>query len=180
MSYSRYSANMKTISAIRSASKLGLFALLLSSSSCLLFSGRCIYEMRNVITRGIVSENNAPILTAEVIVGEQRDSDPDKDFHWQITGITFVGHVQSISFVDNTAKSKVLYDLPLFTGQMPNFLISSGAVQQTQGAKISGFYDILAKGHGLLIIKTDLPGKAIIEVPLPVEDRQDWHRPYCS
>src|SRR5215211_3859040 len=152
----------------RTARVAALCLAAMSTSSCLLFSGRCIYETRNVITRGIISENGAAILTAEVIVGEQRDSDPDKDFHWQITGATLVGHVQSISFVDNTAKSKVLYELPLFTGSVPNFLISSGAVRQTEGAKLNGFFDVLAKGRGLLLIRTDLTGKSIIEVPLAV------------
>ena len=95
---------MKTISAIKSTSKLGLSALLFFSSGCLLFSGRCIYELRNVITHGLVSENGTTILDAQLIVGEQRDHEPDKDFHWQITGATLVGHVQSISLVDKNAK----------------------------------------------------------------------------
>jgi hypothetical protein len=163
-----------------SISKLALLTALLSTSGCLLFSGRCIYELRNVITRGVITENGAETFNAELIVGEQRDHEPDKDFHWQITGATMVGHVQSISFVDKNAKSTVLYELPLFTGQQPAFLISSGAVRQSGGAKLNGFFDILAKGRGLLIVRTDLPGKAVIEVPLPVESYQDWSRPYCS
>src|SRR5690349_23181583 len=113
------------------ASSVAMPLMLLSASGCLALSGRCIYETRNVITHGLVTESGATILDAQLIVGEQRDYEPDKDFHWQITGATLVGHVQSISLVDKNAKSTVLYDLGLFAGQNPNFLISGGAVTQT-------------------------------------------------
>jgi hypothetical protein len=171
---------MTLIKARTIANNFALPLMLLSASGCLALSGRCLFESRNVITRGSVVEAGDTTLAAELIVGEQRDFEPDKDFHWQITGIRFVGHVQSISFVDNAAKSTMLFDLPVFTGQQPTFLVSSGAVTQSNGANLNGFFDILSKGRGLLLIRTDLPGKALIEVPLPVYQQQDWTRPYCS
>ena len=144
----------------------------------MLLSGRCIYESRNVITTGALTESGVSILSAQVIVHEQRDADPDKDISWQITAATLQGHVQSVVLVDNAAKSNILFTFPVPT-QNPN-VISSGFARQTEGAQLNGLFDLVSSGRGMLLIQTDLPGKSLIELPLKVESKEDWSRPYCS
>jgi hypothetical protein len=145
----------------------------------MILSGRCIYEIRVVGTNGTLSENGTVIATAEVIESEQRDTDPDKDLSWRISSAALLGHVQSIVLVDNTDKATVLYDFPIVTFPGQN-VIASGFVQQSTGAKLNGFFDLLSRNRGLLIIRTDIPGRAVIEIPITVSYKEDWNRPYCS
>jgi hypothetical protein len=145
----------------------------------MLLSGRCIYETRGVATTGQVTTGNADSVMADVDLDEQRDADPDKNMSWNIRGTSLFGHVSSIELVDNTAKSVVLYTFPVNTDTRLS-RISYGYVQQTAGAKLNGFFDLLSKNRGLILIRTNIPGRSVIEVPLTVTRKSDWNRPYCS
>ena len=55
-----------------------LIALPMAASSCMLLSGRCLYELRNVVAEGTLLENNLTIAAAHMVESEQRDYQPDK------------------------------------------------------------------------------------------------------
>lgn len=157
-----------------------------STVGCLLLAtlggcnlSNCVYELRDVAAAGVVSENGTQIVSATVSVDEQRDSGPDKTFTWKIISQTLAGHIQSMVFVDKTAKSVVLYTFP--SAPVPaQSIVASGYATQSGGANLNGFFDILAHDRGLILITTDLPGKSLIEMPLTLSSKHDWNRPNCS
>jgi hypothetical protein len=158
-----------------------LFALALvpaSSTGCLLLSGRCIYELRGVVAAGQVIQSPADTVSAEVNLGEQRDSDPNKTMSWMIRGSAIKGRVQSITLRDESNPTVVLYDFPVPVTEFPT--LSNGAVSQNEGANLNGLFDVLAGSRGIIVITTDIPGRATIQLRLNVTSKSDWNRPYCS
>ena len=152
-----------------------LSALPVFFSSCSLLSGRCLYELRNVIADGTVLENNVETASAHLVESEQRDYQPDKNMSWQITGDALKGHVTRISLRDgNTLR----YDFPISTGSQP--VLSSGFVRQSEGANINGFFDLLSSRNATIVISTDLPVRPTVTIPLLSVQSDDWSRPYCS
>src|SRR3954469_12969720 len=81
--------------------------------SCAIFDGHCIYEIRNLQGAGHVDDLGAPLVTAELTLFEQRDSDPNKDIHWIISGTTLKGHVLSAALKDVSAPTQVLLNLDI-------------------------------------------------------------------
>jgi len=161
------------------ATKLMLLALaLLATSGCMALSGRCIYELRGVSANGQVVQAPGDTVSAEVIVGEQRDADPNKTMSWMIRGSSLKGRVQSITLHDETNMSQVLYTFPLTASTFPP--LSNGTVSQNQGANINGFFDVLAGSRGIILITTDIPGRGTVQFRLNVTSKSDWNRPYCS
>src|SRR5215216_31629 len=105
----------------------------------MLFSGRCLYELRNVIADGSVLENTLPIAAAHMVEIEQRDYQPDKDFSWQITGETLKGHATRITLQEG---STIRYEFLVEGTSRPD--LSSGFVRQSEGANLNGFWDLLS------------------------------------
>jgi hypothetical protein len=157
---------------------LTLLAVSLAFSTCTLLSGRCLYETRNVMAEGRVLESNAEIASAQVILHEQRDYEPDKDFGWQILGPQLKGHTTRITLRDNAAPSTVFYEFPIHSD--PRMVLASGTVRQSEGANISGFFDLLSSGRAIVVITTDLPERPTVTIALSSVSREDWSRPYCS
>lgn len=159
--------------------RLAIGLVVSATSACSILSGRCLYETRAVSTETVVTDNGAELVRIMLTEFEQRDYEPGKDMSWSIISEALFGHVTSIVLVDATAKTTVLYTFPL-TNIEGQHLISNGAVAESQGANLNGFFDLLSRSRGMLIIRTDIPGKTVIEVPLEVRSTQDWFRPYCS
>ena len=153
-------------------------ALLPALSGCLLLSGRCIYELRGVVAAGQVVQAPADTVSAEVNLGEQRDSDPNKTMSWMIRGSAIKGRVQSITLRDESNPTVVLYNFPVPVTEFP--ALSNGAVSQNEGANLNGLFDVLAGSRGIIVITTDIPGRAAIQLRLNVTSKSDWNRPYCS
>ena len=162
----------------RFKSILALLAVPMAFSSCMLFSGRCLYENRNVIAEGQRLDNNMVIASAQLILHEQRDYEPDKNFSWQIQGPELKGHVTRITLGDNAAPSSVLYDFPIHTD--PRLVLASGFVRQSEGANVNGFFDLFSSRRAIVVIATDLPASPTVTVELLNVTRDDWSRPYCS
>ena len=102
------------------AATMTLIALALpATSGCLLLSGRCIYELRSVVANGQMVQAAGDTVSAEVIVGEQRDSDPNKTMSWMIRGAALKGRVQSITLRDESNPSRVLFTFPITTSTFP-------------------------------------------------------------
>ncbi len=156
-------------------SLMALAAAPLIFSNCGLLSGRCLYELRNVVAEGSLVENNVTIAVAHLVESEQRDYQPDKDFSWQITGETLKGHVTKITLQDGAS---IRYEFPVEDPSRP--ALSVGFVRQSEGANINGFWDFLSDRKGTVVITTDLPSRSSVTVPLLNVQSSDWNRPYCS
>lgn len=152
-----------------------LIALPMAASSCMLLSGRCLYELRNVVAEGTLLENNLTIAAAHMVESEQRDYQPDKDFSWQISGEGLKGHVTRITLQEGAS---VRYEFPINDSFRPD--LSNGFVRQSEGANLNGFWDLLSDRKGTVVISTDLPSRSTVTLPLLNIQSSDWNRPYCS
>jgi hypothetical protein len=130
------------------------------------------------MAEGRVLESNAEIASAQLILHEQRDYEPDKDFGWQILEPQLKGHTTRITLRDNAAPSTVFYEFPIHAD--PRMVLASGTVRQTEGANINGFFDLLSSGRAIVVITTDLPERPTVTIALSSVSREDWSRPYCS
>ena len=152
----------------------GGVALMLTFSGCLALSGRCLYETRGVNTSGAILIGAADSVTAYLVLSEQRDYQPDKNMSWQIRGSSLKGQITSITLVDQAGD--IRFTMPLDAPSTPQ--LSGGFVRQSEGANLSGLFDVLASGQAKVVIKrTD---GTFITVPLQNITRNDWNRPYCS
>ena len=148
-------------------------------NSCMLLSGRCLYETRNVIADGTAPNGTTSIIAqAKLILGEQRDYQPDKVFSWQITGPDLKGHVTKIALRDNAAPGTDRYVFEIVDAARPD--LSSGAVTQNAGANLNGLFDLLSSKRAIVVITTDIPGQTTVTIPLLNATKDDWSRPYCS
>ncbi len=149
-------------------------------SSCAYFDA-CNYETRSVQASGEANTNGVQMAAAQIVLSEQRGSDPDRSIYWIITGANVKGHVVSAAFKDSSDPSSVLLALPLSTAAQAS--ISEGTKTDKTGANLSGFFDLVSAGRGIVEIQTDfyaIDGNNVITVPVTVTQRQDWVRPNCS
>lgn len=168
----------RTIMQLKPAKIIVLAVALLTTSGCSALSGRCIYELRGVSTNGELVQAAGDTVSAEVILGEQRDTDPNKTMSWMIRGSSLKGRVQSITLRDDANPSLVLFTFPLTASSFPP--LSNGTVSQNQGADLNGLFDVLAASRGIVVITTDIPGRGTVQLRLTVTSKSDWNRPYCS
>ncbi len=149
-------------------------------SSCAYFDA-CNYETRSVQASGEAKTNGVQMAAAQIVLSEQRGSDPDRSIYWIITGANVKGHVVSAAFKDSSDPSTVLLTLPLSTPAQAS--ISEGTKTDNTGANLSGFFELVSAGRGIVEIQTDLyaiDGNSVIIVPVSVTQNQDWFRPNCS
>ena len=152
--------------------------LALGLASCDLLSGKCTYEIRSLEVGGAINDNGTVFATATMSFSENRGSLSNQSVYWLVSSDALKGHVTSASFKDTTDPSKVL--LTLGVAAPDRVEISQGATGTAQGANLGGFHDILASGHGMIELATDLPGQLTVQIPLAVTSSTDWTRPYCS
>lgn len=153
---------------------------LIALSGCAYFD-RCNYEIRSVQASGEANSNGTQLAAAQIVLSEQRGSDPDRSLYWIITGVNVKGHVVSAVFKDSSDPSTVLLSLPLSAPAQAS--VSEGTKSDKTGANLSGFFDLVSAGRGMLEIQTDLyaiDGNNVITVPVTVTQKQDWVRPNCS
>jgi hypothetical protein len=150
------------------------FALLLSGCDI----GRCIYEIRGLQASGQVIGVAADSVSANITLSEHRESDPSKEFYWAISAPAVKGHVTSAELKDAADPTHVLLSLPLGPPDRP--LISENAVSTRQGLNLSGLWVVLSANRGVIELRTDLPERPVIVIPLTVTEKQNWMRPYCS
>jgi hypothetical protein len=147
-------------------------------SNCMILSGRCLYELRGVGASGSFVFSPTDSVSADVIVDEQRDYEPDKNMSWQIDGPSLKGHVTRVTLEDNSTSPRTLYDFPLAPTSVP--MLSNGFVRQSEGANLNGLFDLLGSKRALIVIRTDQPSRPSVTVPLTTVRKDDWNRPYCS
>ena len=123
-------------------------------------------------------DNNLEIAYAQLNQYEQRDYQPDKNFTWQMRGPELKGHATRITLRDSAAPTTVVFEFPIHAD--PRMPLASGSVRQTEGANISGFFDLLSSGRAIVVITTDLPQRPTVTIALSSLMREDWTRPYCS
>lgn len=153
---------------------------LIALSGCAYFD-RCNYEIRSVQASGEANSNGTQMAAAQIVLSEQRGSDPDRSLYWIITGVNVKGHVVSAVFKDSSDPSTVLLSLPLSAPAQAS--VSEGTKSDKTGANLTGFFDLVSAGRGMLEIQTDLyaiDGNNVITVPVTVTQKQDWVRPNCS
>jgi hypothetical protein len=155
-----------------------VLGLALAVSGCDLLSGKCTYEIRSLEVAGTINDNGTPFATASMSFSENRGSISNQSVYWLVNGDALKGHVTSASFKNSTDPSKVLLTLDIASPDRVE--ISQGATGTAQGANLGGFHDILAAGHGIIELATDLPGQLTVQIPLAVTNSTDWTRPYCS
>ena len=153
-------------------------ALALALAGCNLLSGKCTYELRSLETSGTINENGAELVSAQVLVSEERGSLRNTSLYSLVTGATLKGHVLSASLKDASDMATVRLALEIATADRPE--ISQGAADTQNGANLGGVHDFLAAGRGVIEIQTDIPSRQTIVLPLVVTRNGDWIRPYCS
>ena len=151
----------------------------LTIGACNLFNGKCTYETRGLQLAGQVPGSGGALLAAaEANVSESRGSLQGSSIYWVVTGTTLKGHVLSASLKDASDPSHALLDLPLASAERS--VITEGETNTVSGADLSGFYNILSAGRGIIELKTDASSSSTITIVLVVTSSHDWTRPYCS
>ena len=158
---------------IRLRQLLPVFAVFLSGCNL----GKCIYEIRSLQASQVVG-SGADTVGANINLSERRDSDPSKDLYWIISGPSIKGHVTSAELKDAGDLSKVVLSLPIAPADRP--VISESAVSTRQGRDLNGYWEIFSANRGVIEIRTDLPARPLITIPLNVTSKNDWTRPNCS
>ena len=142
------------------------------------FISACTYESRSITAAGVIVENGADLVNAEVHASGLRGSLEWKDFDRIIKG-TLKGHVTSINFIRSDDPTAFQLALSLDDSSSP--FISTGTQTQKPGEDapaLGGVYEILDANLGALEITTDLPSQSRIVLPLVVTFQQDWYRPH--
>ena len=153
-------------------------ALVLFASGCrLLDFDSCLYELRGVEAAGTISEGGSELLYGRLNLVEQRDYQPEKSLIWQVRGAPLKGHVASAVFRD-ADQSKTLFVLTLLPASTGD--IAGGTANQSGGADLNGFYDVLAANRGVIDVRTDLPGRDSIRLPITKTFQENWYRPKCG
>jgi hypothetical protein len=151
---------------------------------CLLFvSGcsaisNCRWEERSVTARGVIIEDGAEIVSADVTVGASRGSLLWKSLDRTIAGASLKGHVTSITLVRSDDPTRVLLAIPV--DESFSSLISSGSMLQRPGETdpdLGGLFEIVAENLAVIEITTDLPSRTHVSIPLQVNHQTDWVRP---
>jgi hypothetical protein len=153
---------------------LPVFAILLSSCDW----GKCIYEVRSLQASGEVIGPGTDLAGANITLSEQRDSDPSKDLYFIVNAPSLKGHVTSAELKDAADLSHVLLALPLASADRP--VISESAVSTRADANLSGYWEIFSANRGVIELRTDTPGRALVTIPLTVMSKTNWTRPECS
>jgi hypothetical protein len=151
--------------------------VLLVFSACNLVREKCTYEVRSLAAAGEFDDAGTALVAAQVVFSETRGSLQYESMSWSVTG-TAKGHVLSASFKDINNLSQVLLDLPLASADRPE--IAQGAADTRTGASLAGFRDIIAAGHGVIEVQTDLPSRGTVPVQLTPTNVGDWIRPDCG
>jgi hypothetical protein len=132
-----------------------LFALL-AVSDCGYFDA-CQYEIRSLQASGNAIENGVVLVAVQLTVSEQREIDPNKSIYWLLTGDSMKGHVISAVFKDSSDPSRVLLSLPVSSASQAT--LSEGArSEKTDAVDLSGFFDLVSAGRGIVEIQTDFYG----------------------
>jgi hypothetical protein len=152
---------------------LPVFAIFLSSCNL----GQCIYEVRGLRAGGVTGAS-ADTVGAFISLSEQRDSDPTKDMYWIVSGPSIKGHVTSLELKDAADLSHVVLSLPIATADRP--VISESVVSTREGANLSAYWDMFSANRGVIEVRTDLPARLLVTIPLTVANKTDWVRPNCS
>ena len=139
--------------------------------------GKCIYEVRGLQAGGVVGAS-ADTVGSFISLSEQRDSDPSKDMYWIVSGPSVKGHVTSVDLKDAADLSRVVLSLPIAAADRP--VISESVVSTKEGANLSAYWDMFSANRGVIEVRTDLPARPLITIPLTVADKTDWIRPNCS
>jgi hypothetical protein len=151
--------------------------ILLAFSACNLVREKCTYEVRSLVAAGEFDDAGVALVAAQVLFSETRGSLQYQSMSWSVTG-SAKGHVLSASFKDINDLSQVLLDLPLASADRPE--IAQGAADTRAGAHLEGFRDIIAAGHGVIEVQTDLPARGTVTVQLTPTTVGDWIRPDCG
>lgn len=137
----------------------------------------CIYEVRSLQAAGVTGASPDSV-GAYINLSEQRDSDPSKDLYFIVSGPSIKGHVTSAELKDAADPGHVLLTLPIASTDRP--VIAESAVSSRTGANLSGYWEIFSASRGVIEVRTDLPARPLITIPLIVAKKQDWIRPNCS
>jgi hypothetical protein len=153
---------------------LPVLAVMLSSCDL----GKCIYEVRTLEASGQIIGAASDSIGANVNLSEQRDSDPSKDLYFIISASSLKGHVTSAELKDAADPTRVLLTLPLAPPDRP--VIAESAVSTRADANLNGYWEIFSANRGVIELRTDLPGRSLITIPLTVTSKTNWTRPQCS
>ena len=153
-------------------------AIVLLASDCMIFGGRCLYEIRGIEADGKINQNGVELAAGHLTLSEQRDLDPNKSLYWLLTGPTLKSHVTSARLTDAANSSQTLLDLPLADASQEK--LSEGGADQRAGADLNAFWDLLSANRVVFELHTDDPARPTITLPVTVTGKQDWTRPYCS
>jgi hypothetical protein len=154
-------------------------AALLAVTGCghLFYDDRCGEESRDVSAdaRILSAEGDSTGFTS-VSFGEHRGGEPS--IWWFVVSDGLRNHIQTARLVASEDRSSVLVDLPGIVG---GWSAMEGDLTPYVGPP--DFDDLFARAVGdgfTLVLSTDLPGRAVIALPLHRSVFNDWGRPHCS
>ena len=152
----------------------------LAVSDCAL-NGRCTYESRAALADGQVTENGLQIARAIAHIGATRGSSNRRSFSWDIIAQPLDGHMVSVALTDASQPGVIVLELPFLTQFQPATI--RGVLDQEDDAPtpaLGGIFELVVSNQAVLEVRTDLPSRPLVRIPLTVSAHDDWHRPYCS
>src|SRR5215217_2831961 len=136
---------------MKSLRLLTSLAICLAASSCMIFSGRCLYEIRGITGYAAFSLGGTDSVNVEMIISEQRDYETDKNMSWFIAAPSLKGHVTRIVLEDSRlASPQVVFEFPITAQAFPP--ISNGFVRQSEGTNLNGFFDLISTDRAVIVI----------------------------
>jgi hypothetical protein len=137
----------------------------------------CIYETRFVGTAGTATTPNGTVVVEHL---NFRDYTPEAqsptELIWSVRGQDFGALVVSVTLRDTRNPAQVVRPLVSFTQPSPGPFALRDARQIPPGERDQIFN--LLSGNAMAV--AELTNGSTITVPLPVTERQDWHRPNCG
>jgi hypothetical protein len=128
----------------------------------------------------VTDTQNDP-TTAVVNVSATRGSLSWRDVGWSINASSYAGHVTALALIETTNPNTTLLSLPVDPHPAPGQYNSSFIQREGETTPaLGGIFEIVAANRAAVEIRTDLPTRPSITLPLTVEFEQDWHRPNCS
>ncbi len=157
--------------------KIAGAVLIATQASCALLNGGCDFESRDVRAAGRIDEGGALLVSADVSVHETRGGLTQGEVHGQVDGPTLKGHVLSALIKDAAGSSRTVV---LTVAPASSSSLAYGGEDAKSGFDLSGFHEVLVANNGIVEIKTDIPSRPTILVPLLVTLVTGWVRPNCS
>jgi hypothetical protein len=160
-----------------------MISLPLALSGCQSLAG-CKHEDRSVKVSGSVIEGATEVARATATFLDYKGGLNLRDFTWAVTATSLEGHITSFVLVNSAQPVPILLDLPIREPKPPSgygYAYEGTLIQRVGEATpaLGGIFEILASNNAVLEIRTDLPSRPLMRLPLTVTEKHDWSHGIC-